>query len=482
MSYKPKLTIETDAAAVDRLIRFLSGDTFDKTAPLFKKIVEFLKRNNLNIASEARERLKEAAMKAFDVNEEELSGYILDSVSLAPTITYHPEVEEERFLECLPKGGFCEKYALLTSKTEAPLVFHIMAALATVGATFNRRIWMHQGFYNVYSNISIVLIAPAGQCKKTSAVSMAKMLCPPDSVNFAADKTTPEAVLLELKDAETRFGNANTVFISGELSILFGKQKYNEGMIPLFNELVECKKEWSVATVGRGRISLNDIFVSLIGASTLDLFGTSMNTAVFDGGLISRLILVVQESSSRKFATPTFNFKLVEDLQNHITHLHNHLKGEFIFTPTADAMYNDWYVNGNISRYEHPRLVAYRERKGDHVKRIAMILHALEHGDMKVCEGCLHNTLSIMAYLEKQLPRTFETMFESRSGEETELIIRMLKASDKGIVEHSVMLRRLRYRMNAKQFRDLIDTLTQSGWVKEVKTAVDHYYMLKRWS
>ena len=72
---------------------------------------------------------------------------------------------------------------------------------------------------------------------------------------------------------------------------------------------------------------------------------------------------------------------------------------------------------------------------------------------------------------------TFKWMGMRPIGLDAERVVRTLRASG-GRLEHSVLLRKLIYFVNAPQFKNAIDTLVQSGLIKEHLTTNEHWYEL----
>jgi hypothetical protein len=71
----------------------------------------------------------------------------------------------------------------------------------------------------------------------------------------------------------------------------------------------------------------------------------------------------------------------------------------------------------------------------------------------------------LLHYIESEMLYTFKWLGMKPIGQDQERIIRTLKAFG-GEMEHADILRKLIYFMNAIQFKNSMETLTQSGIVK----------------
>src|SRR5258708_16659856 len=87
---------------------------------------------------------------------------------------------------------------------ETPLTFFYWAGLASISASVKDNIWLHQGFYNVYPNIYVMLHAKSG-LKKGPAVNMAKKIV--SSVNntrIISGRSSIQGILKEMGTAYTQ--------------------------------------------------------------------------------------------------------------------------------------------------------------------------------------------------------------------------------------------------------------------------------------
>jgi len=447
---------------------------------VFEATLRFLRQFPIDLDEDDRTLFKQTICTSFGITEAQLKTYTggaeadmnLDKAERILT-------SEDAFRQCYPPNGFCARYDELTSHVEAPITFHIMCLLAILGSALRRRTWMERGFYDLYPNLSVVLIAPAGAAKKGAAVSIAEGLLPPDLVNVLAEKLTPEAIIEALAEEEANSGKAAGLLWAPELSVLLGKQKYNDGMIPLLNELLECKKKWKSRTISRGETELGDIYVSLIGASTPDLFGSSMSSAALDGGFMSRLFLVVEEGSDRSFSEPKVDKLELRRMQGDIFRILQKLEGEIKLSKAAYDLYDKWYNTPDTLSEFHVKLAPYLERKPDHCLRIAILYHFLEHTDLVICDSCIAYAIKTIEFLEKRLPIAFNRLFESRDGEDVSLILKVLQRNG-GMLDHDKLMAKTKHRMSFQNLKGHLSTLRESGEIKEVHTTLEHYYILRR--
>jgi len=372
-------------------------------------------------------------------------------------IILKPVNRRVEFDSLVPKEGWIQDYVNWTRNTEPPTVFHFFVAATVIGAALGRNVYFDKGAYMVFPNLCVVIVAPTGRCRKTSACNIGTSLYAKIGGTLLADKATPEAMCEALKTQ----ANATGLIYAPELAVFLGKQKYQEGMVPLLTALFDCPKEWTSKTIGRGETTLTNVALSSLMCSTIDWLQTGIPRDAFGGGFMSRFLFVVQENTSRVFPLPpALDAERRKDLISRLAKFKN-LKGPMVFTDVAREWYIAWYKT-RPSMQGEKQYAGYYERKPDHLIRIAIIL-VVSRGDgkMELTDVDLMQAEKILHWMEIWLPSTFEEMTASASGEDQTRILRQLKMHG-GSMEHSTLLRRNSSKMNAESFKRAIGTLREA--------------------
>lgn len=372
------------------------------------------------------------------------------------------------FDDLVPRHGWIRDYIDYTLNTEPPTVFHFFAGMMAVSTALSRNMYFDMGPYKIFPNLCVAIIAPSGRCKKTSACQIAVNMMMAVGLNVLADKMTPEVLVEALKDKSPATG----LIYAPELAAFLGKQKYQEGMVPMLTRLMDCPDKWRSATIMRGDAELQNVALTFLGASTLDWVQTEIPQSAFGGGFISRILFVVQEDTPRSFPLPPpmdekKRMNLLERLR-----LMTQLRGQITMTDECRDWYVGWYRTNQKQRHENKQFSGYYERKPDHSLRLAMLLNVAEgKGDHKVLQvGHLQHAVRILDWIEGWLPGTFDSLQESLAGAATMGILKQLR-SRQGAETHSNLLRLNCRKMNAVQFRAAIETATQAGYIlKDAKT------------
>lgn len=301
--------------------------------------------------------------------------------------------------DILPASGWLGKYVSFMKELEACPRFKFFSAACVLGATINNKVYIHRGseelLPKLFPNVWVILLAPPGRGHKTSTINAALnclyQACP--EVRILADKLTPESLVKALSEPSTatdkiRIGprDATGIIKAPELSVFFGKQQYNQGLVSLITDLYDFREEWAVETIMRGRNTLKNICISILGGSTPDWLQKMLPEDAFTGGFMSRFVLV--EMPPTYFKRKAFPEKVKtsikwEDLVSDLRQMQG-LHGEMAWTRECAAYYQEYYENlrpsGDIQKD------AYQEREAEQILRLSMLL-ALSESRMHITEN-----------------------------------------------------------------------------------------------
>lgn len=456
----------------------LSGAKHKRGSEAFEATIDWVKHFPQSLKMFEREHIRKLVCESFSISQEELDEEIVGATNGEarhdnPTSVVAQRLELE-LEQLIPRDGFLRRYVDYTAHSEAPLAYHVFCALCAVGAVVNRRIWFNMGYYKLYPTLGIILLGPSG-IKKTSAANIAvDLLQQVGLVKIYSEKLTPEALIESMTGAD-----AVGLIYAPEMTVFLNKQKYNEGLVQIITRFMDCPDLWKSETIGRGERVIRNVAISSLMCSTLDWFIRSTPEDSFGGGFIARNLLIVQEASARCEPIPIpGDERLRGSLSNDMSHFHS-LEGEATLDRIAHARYIDWYRTEHqemIKKPEHDMLSTYYNRKPDHVKRIAICLHVMEHRELCVCYECFDLALRLVNWSEQFLPKMLEQMFKKQVGEDADMILRHIRNSGK--LTHSDLMRKVSYRMSAAEVKANILSLKESRLVQENVDNIGHYYTL----
>jgi len=458
------------------VLKLLEGRKLSRDSPVYAKAlgwVDYVTRCPGEFLEGQLERLIHAICATFEVQKAEvfttLSGV---ETPRAPAVV----VSSERELESLlPKGGWFEAYVEYTRYTESPMSYHVFCSLAVLGAALGRRVYLPMGFFDVFPNYCVILIGPTGRVMKTSAVDIAKsfikefVLCP-----IMADKVTGEALATALVQSGHHFVYAP------EFSVLFGKQRYNEGLTTLILRMLDCPTEWSVLTQTRQLETITNVALTILGGSTLSLLAGNTPTEVTSSGFLNRFVLVVEHDTERCFPIPQKGPKWCYAKIKEVLEELKCMSGEVHLVPAANSVYDEWYRE----RKKQMRYVASDvaveviQRGAIHVLRTATLTHMSHCGGLEVCASCMSTGIKLIEFAERRVPEMVDTLSKTAASQDTDYVLDALRRLG-GASDHSSLLRRVSSRINARTLRQHIETLVERKAVKEERRGNLRFYVLR---
>lgn len=462
----PNLSIEDQVAQLVQLLKVLAVTQLNQ-----KGLEEYLLMCSKIPPNFFPLDFGEVVAKRFNADPEVLRK-VFTHVS-APATPIALDVE---FDVLVPRNGWLYDYIQYTRNTEPPTVFHFFAAVVVIGAVLERRIYIRRGNNDLFPNVNVVLVAPAGRCKKTTACEKAVNLFRRIGGNVLADKITPEAIIESFKSSQSATG----LLYAPEWAVFLGKQQYMEGLVPMLTALFDCPEIWSSGTLARSTTALKNVAISHLAATTIDWMQSSISKDAFSGGFMSRLLFVVQHDTSRSFPfAPPLDDVLANKL---ITGLLNMQKvsGEVKITPAGRAWYERWYHDRKTNAVEK-QLAGYFERKPDRLLQLAMVLNAAQDVTrLELDEKVLVQAEQMLTWIEKFLPGAFAELSSNTIGDDQHRLLKQIR-KHKGEIAHTDWLRLNTNRMNADSFRKSVETLKQAGMLVFDSTKSKYFLLPAGW-
>lgn len=460
---------------LDLFKMLLAADTYERDSPLFARAIAWVRQFPGTYTDDDRDELRRLIKQAFEISEEDLQRELAQPLPLAtaPKNGTDPRILERELWQLIPEGGFYFRYCMHTARHEAPLAYHLFSALMAVGATIHNRVWFPFGDMKLYPNLAIILLGPSG-LKKTAASDVAvSMLQEMELTKIYSEQITPQALV------EAMSTMPQGLIYAPEMSVFLGKQKYMEGIVPLITRLLDCPPVWSSERVTRTKIVLRDVAISTMWCTTIVWFVKNTPEDTFTGGFLPRHILVVQEDSARLEAFPGSNEPMSRtNLMGELARVHR-FEGQIELHPKMRDSYIAWYREHKQRerQAEHELLSTSLRRKPTNLLRLTMCLHIAEHDDLQLCEKCFVRATKLFEWTEQFLPSLVRQMFKSESGASQDFILHLIRTSG-GMIDHSTLVRRAQYRMNANEIRYVLVSLKEAKQIKELHDKIQHTYVL----
>lgn len=261
---------------------------------------------------------------------------------------------------------------------ETPVSFDLGCGLSGLGAALRRNLWVSQIKWNVYPNLSILLVGPSGVGKNT-AINGVEELLAKVGIRIIGGKT------IETLTDQLCKGNekpACAVMMAKELSDFIGKKDYQQGLLQGITDMLDTGefKDITIKSDLKPR-RIQQPTVTIMAGSTAAWLHKAMPPESMAGGFFPRFLILCEKAPKRQvplvselplaeLAAAEAATKDYETFYEAIAEFSKGLK-RMELMPGASTMYQEWYC----SRQKFFSAVAseYAHRSRDHALRLAML-------------------------------------------------------------------------------------------------------------
>lgn len=366
-------------------------------------------------------------------------------------------------------------YLEYSENTEPPESFREWTAISMIAAALQRKCWIQIREKPTYPNMYIVLVAPPGLVRKSTAIEDGEMILESACIERGPHSLTKEALRQSLMESASTFteidreGNAilhthsSVTFWADEITNLF---RYDDRQfINDMTTLYGCPNEFKSKTMLRGGETIQGVFVNILGATTPQTLKNALPYELIGGGLASRLMFVYEEKKGKTIpiplpAAPEKRDDLVHDLRQI-----NGMQGKFKITSSFVEAYSKWYIemDRNPPFKDNTHFANYVGRRPTHLWKLCMILSAATREDMIVDVGVFKLALNTLERVEKNMGFTFSGLGTSKNRQAMQAIIDMVMR-DKQVTTSEILRRHWTDIESVGKLQEILGTLSRMGF------------------
>jgi len=372
-----------------------------------------------------------------------------------------------------------ESYLRYTKDHESPESYHFWSGALVIAGAVRRNVWLDRGFYKIFPNLYVVLVAESARLRKSTALEIGEpFLRQVQGVQLIHERITFEK-LVECLNRSTEGQPDGTAFIfAPELTMFLGGGDDNTRKLIGFLVSVHGGKDmWEYSTIARDRRVLKNVLLTIAGASTPDYLRQIPQDAV-GGGFAGRIIWIGGDKRKTSVAWPDevkpskdVEIELMDTLLEIVK-----VKGAFEVEKKAREFYREWY--DNLDEPTDPRLSGFTERMHDQVLRVAMILSLSESSALKLSETHIKKSVGLIEDVLYFMPRVLEFVGTTEHSRDAERIIKQLRKAG-GEMMHGRLLEVNSWKLSAEELKKLMQTLVERGTVVAHEAGKGTLYRLK---
>lgn len=366
---------------------------------------------------------------------------------------------------------FFDQYFDYISPSEAPILFHRWALIASMGAWLGRSVWFPFGSGRLFPTSYTIFVGHPGTRKTTAILRAKRVLSAAGYETFSPQRTSKEKFLIDLaanswndtgedepdedmsyymrkkmrrdrKDAEVDLDILNELKIGSKdgdddttpREVFIAADEFNNfigtGNIEFQSLLGELwdwddpKKPYRTRNKNSRSIAVFQPTISVLGGTTPSQFAECFPLASIGQGFMSRLLLIHAEPTNTKITFPAPPDEAATDRIVAALHKMRHLcRGEMVFDDSArtacDTIYRSW-PELEDSRFKH-----YSTRRFTHLLKLCMIVTAMRFS-IKVTVKDVIYANTILAFAESTMSKAIGELGKAKNAEATNKIMQVL--------------------------------------------------------
>lgn len=357
-------------------------------------------------------------------------------------------------------ASWIDAYLAYTAESESPEEYHLWCGLSCISAALGRKCLFDMGYFLLYPNLYIVLVGPAGRCKKSTAMRISRAIASQvPGVEFSVDSITRERLIMDMsmtyKDGQSALSLHSTEFASIITSS-------GMDMVNFLTDIFDCPPDWTHKTKGGGSNQIKAPYLNLLGATTPEWIAKGISPDTIGIGFTSRIIFVFQDTPRIKDPFPKLSEEqkiLQHMLVNDLTAIST-IHGQYTFTAESEELFTVWYKErlANPNPSGDPRLAGYYERKPMHLIKMCMIVSASKRDDKLITVEDYGQALTLFNRVEPYMQRVFSSIGRNPLFADQETMLWAFSERNDGFTIAD-LINQFGYNVRKEEIEEIIETL-----------------------
>lgn len=302
----------------------------------------------------------------------------------------------------------------------SPAIFRKWAAISTIAAALERKVWARLTGSILYPNMFVVLVGGPGVGKGQATTRARQLFSTLKDHHLGSVSLTP-ASMIDALDAAVRniprpgetpsTVKFNSLYlIIDELGVFL--PNYDRDMMPRLTHLWDNQEYSEERRYQDEPIKIPDPGLNLLAGCTPDYLVTTMPEGAWNQGFMTRVMCVYcgePQPLQDIFAESPLDDLSTRRLQNRLAEI-GALYGPMDFAPKAAAAIKAWYFGGMKPEPEHPKLLYYKARRLVHLVKLCIVASVSARTTRVIEPEDYQLALSWLTDMEANVPDIFKAM------------------------------------------------------------------------
>ena len=374
-----------------------------------------------------------------------------------------------------------------TDFVETPKQWIYWSGLATIAAIASPNIKVQKGAYELKPNLFVLLIGRSGLGKGFGPSLSKKLVTMVDNTRIISGRGSIEGILKELSIVKARengsvpFKDARGYLCSGEFASSLYEATH---ALTILTDLYDghYNPSWDNTLKNSPIEKLRNPCLTLLSGANQNMFDLTVDKSHLGGGFVGRTLLI---NADKRYRSNSMIYEEGEEpdvidydkLASYLKQL-SKLEGYMTWSKSAKKVYNSWFYPYRDAEYEDS--TGTYDRMNDHVIKVATCIALSRKLDMVIEDEDIEEALAACSNLSESAKKVAGMQGRSAMAAVIKSFLMIMLAAEEYTLSRKQVLQRSFGNIDASELDQVIETLSQTGYVAQLTGSKEIKYKLTK--